>query len=137
MELMPMIPIATIILGGIAGGFLTPLLTLVYHFIFFRSSQSDGQYTIVLLVAAMQGAALGGVAGLVFGIWTTGKRRLASQVAKCGGWSLTALFCFLGWQLASGTENPDMVARVISTLFWSLIPMIGSVALTFFSPGGG
>jgi hypothetical protein len=125
-DLMPLIASFT---GGILGSLGLSMLTLVFHWLFFRPAMRDGQYFFVFFVAVPVGALLGGVTALILAYLSRNRAGAAGRLALLGGGCLFLTFVYLGWFVFSGTEKVTVLERLASTTFWFGLPLIWSGVL--------
>lgn len=106
-------------IGSGVGAVVLTVLTVAFHWLFFRSAIGDGQYGLVFFVTVAAGTGLGAVTGRAFYLWwRLGLETVAARMCVVGGGVLGVLFLWLGWLILSGTENPTMWERARSVVFW-------------------
>jgi hypothetical protein len=116
-----------------AGAVLVSALTFVFHWLLFGGALRDGQYVLALLFAALAGAALGGITGLVLSFFWAGQRETASWVGTVGGAVLAGALFWFSWSVLSGTEAPGVPERIGTVLFWAAVPICLSLVLAVLS----
>jgi hypothetical protein len=114
--------------GAILGALGLSLLTYAFHWFFFNSTVTDGQYFFVFMVTFPVGALLGGLTGFVAASATAGHGLTAGRMALFSGAVLFAIFLWLGWTVFCGT-NPSLQERLWSTAFWFTLPLLWSALL--------
>src|SRR5437763_1286889 len=124
--------IVSVLAGAAAGAIVLSALTWVFHWVFFRRAQSDGQYALVLFVTVAVGTVLGAMTGLIVMYLSLGQTGPAELVGVSGGEFLTVLFIVMGWFLFGGTEKPTIRQRLTATLFWFGIPLLWTSLLIRF-----
>jgi hypothetical protein len=125
-----MVRIAMVIAGAMVGAISLSMLSLLFHWLFFRSVLSDGQYAFVFFLTVPVGAILGALTSLVWVCLSLAQRETAGRIALFGGSVLTILLLFLGVFALSGTEKPTVMDRLTATVFWCGLPLLWSSALT-------
>ena len=115
-----------VLAGGIIGLVTLSILTLLFHWLFFRPALRDGQHAFVFFVTVPVGFILGVMTELIRGYLSEGQAGKAGSIACFGGGFLTILFLFVGLFVFSGTENPTLWERLTTTLFWFGLPLLWS-----------
>lgn len=121
---------AILVVGSVVGLVTLSVLTVAFHWIFFRSTLGDGQYALVFIVNAPAGAILGALTGFAFALWSQSQIAAAGWMAAASGGILILGFFLIGWFLLSGTESPSVWERLLSVIFWFGVPLLWSGALS-------
>ena len=115
------------IFGGMVGGILLSVLTVMFHWFFFNSTLKDGQYIFVLFIIFPAGTILGAMNGLTFDLLSLNKLSAARIISIGGGSILTFLFLFLGLVALSGSHK--MIDRISNTVYLFTFSLIWSLFL--------
>ena len=110
--------------GSMIGAVALSVLTLLFHWLFFRRALGDGQYVLVFFVTVPVGIVLGAITGVVMAYSSEGQIGTAGRIAQIGGGFLMALFLCLGLFVFSCTEKPSLWDRLTATFFWFGLPLL-------------
>lgn len=116
----------TVLVASITGPIALTILTVLFHWVFFRAALRDGQYGFVFFLTVPVGAVLAVMTSFVCIYKLQGQQVVAGGIARIGGSILTVLFVLVGVFLLSGTEGPTVLQRLEATLFWFGLPLLWS-----------
>lgn len=121
-----MMKMLSVLAGALLGAVALFAFTTLFHWLFFRPAMADGQYGMVPFITVPIGMVLGALTGFIVAQLSRRRTGTAGRVALFGSGFLTALFLLLGLTVFSGTENPGLMMRLGTTLFWFGLPLIWS-----------
>jgi hypothetical protein len=112
--------------ASMIGSVALSILTLLFHWVFFRETLGDGQYVFVFYLTVPIGAVLAGMTSLVRMYLLQGQTDVAGGIARWGGGILVVLFVLVGIFVLSGTGKPTLLQHLTATLFWFGLPLLWS-----------
>ncbi len=122
----------SILIGALAGSVLLTLLTVLFHWAFYRPMLADGQYALVLFLVVPIGFWLGAVTGLILFHILHGNALLAGQLALNTGKIVSVMMILLGAFVLCGTVSVTLLDRLSSIVCWGGTSLLWSGTLVVY-----